>query len=148
MIRQLIAGWAGVMIPEVNLFLSAGSVTITAEITVSDAAAATSVASTLSSGVFASASALEDALVSGGVTGITIVRIIGVTEGPASTSALNNGDSGTDSIIVSWTVIGVSFGVIGLGILYCVVSQFKISKPSPRDVQQVAVTTPSATEGV
>jgi hypothetical protein len=54
----------------------------------------------------------------------------------------------TDSIIVSWTVIGVSFGVIGLGILYCVVSQFKISKPSPRDVQQVAVTTPSATEGV
>ena len=70
-IAQTVADGAGVATSAVQIAVESASVKITATIAVA-AGAATSTASSLSSGILASASALETALVSAGMLGVTV----------------------------------------------------------------------------
>ena len=85
LIKQVIAEGAGVEMAAVQLVVTAGSVTITSVVGAATAAAAASIATALTSGIFASEEALQAALTTGGVNGITVATI---TSAPAVDGAL------------------------------------------------------------
>ena len=84
--RAVFASEAGVAPADVTITVTPASVNIHVAISV-PAATASSTATALSAGIFASEAALEAALVSGGVTGVTVATITIVSCGSASTRA-------------------------------------------------------------
>ena len=75
-IKRVIASAANVDTASVSLTATASSVQIAAEISVPNIAVANSTSAMLASGIFASPSALQAALASGGAPGIAIVAIV------------------------------------------------------------------------
>ena len=112
-IKQVLATAAGVAVSAVALTLTAGSVIVTATIEVEDESMATSTASALSSGILASASALETALqdqfaADGLATVVTVAAIVTAPMSGASVEALTD-DAGSN---VAGIVVGVIFSIL------------------------------------
>jgi hypothetical protein len=126
-IRATLAAEAGVPTSAVNLWLTASSVSVRAEIEVPSEAAAEAVVSTLSEGVLANASALEAALTeqfeADGVSTATLA-VEAITEAPGVVISESESDGGRGSNSIGMA-IGIAVGlviVVGGGgsiVVYC-----------------------------
>ena len=113
-IKQVLATAAGVAVSAVALTLTAGSVIVTATIEVDDASMAASTASALSTGILASASALETALqdqfaADGLSTAVTVAAIVNAPSVEAPSEELAAAGAGSN---VAGIVVGVIFSLL------------------------------------
>jgi hypothetical protein len=103
-IKQVIADAAGVAASAVSLTLSSGSVRISAEITFADDSSAESAAVSMSSGIFARSSSLENALAAGGAS----VTVSAITQAPSNQDSSGGGSGGDSPVGI---IVGVLAGV-------------------------------------
>jgi len=116
LVRRVIADGAGVDAAAVKLTLAAGSVAITCVVAAVTPAAATSIASTLASGIFASEEALQTALTAGGVNDVTVAAIIRTPSVDGDVSSPS--EAGVDGLLVTAIVLSSSAIVLAFVLLY------------------------------
>jgi len=141
------AAEAGVPVSSVVLTVEAGSVNIVVDILVDDEASATATETKLKDGVLASSSALDAALTSGGVSGVTVASVEAPTVEEAETGSGNLIPLDTRDL----ALIGTGFGIVGflLALIAFIIALMKPAggRPVQREVSFPKADVPTSSTG-
>ena len=139
-IKSVLASAAGVGREQVSLTITAASVMITSEISVPDEATADSTSSSLATGIFASADALEAALSTGGVSGVTVAKI----DQAPSAQAVLPASGGSVAIGIEVLAVAAVFAIlVGLCAGYLYAKRGNGRRASRKSGSRIRLTTSS-----